>query len=60
MSKCVDKYMVREYIEEKGLSRILNKLYSVYVSFDDVDFNDLPPDRFIMKTTNGSNTNYIC
>lgn len=59
MSKCVDKYMVREYIEEKGLSRILNKLYGVYDSFDDIDFNDLP-DRFIMKTTNGSNTNYIC
>lgn len=59
MVKCVDKYAVREYVEEKGLGHILNTLYGVYDSFDDIDFDALP-DKFIIKANNGSGTNYIC
>ena len=59
MPICVDKYMVREYIEEKGLSDILVRLYAVYESPDELDFAALP-DKFVLKTTNGSGTNIIC
>ncbi len=59
MPICVDKYMVRQYIEEKGLADILVKLYSVCESSEELDFAALP-DKFILKTTNGSGTNIIC
>ena len=59
MPICVDKNRVREYIAQKGLSDILVYKYGVYDSVEDIDFA-LLPDKFIMKTTNGSGTNYIC
>ncbi len=52
MVDCVDKYEVRKYVEGKGLAHILNSLYGVYDSPDDVDFDALP-DRFVLKTTDG-------
>jgi len=59
MPICVDKYRVREYIEEKGLSDILVKLYAVYERPEEINLSELP-DRFVLKTTNGSGTNIIC
>lgn len=59
MTQCADKYSVREYIKSKGLNNILNKLYAVYNSADEIDISSLP-ERFVMKTTNGSGTNYFC
>lgn len=52
MHKCVDKYLVRDYVKEKGLENILVKLYGKYDSIHDVDFDKLPQ-RFVMKTTHG-------
>lgn len=52
MPKCVDKYAVREYIESKGLSNLLVRLYGVWDNPEDVNFAELP-DSFILKTTNG-------
>lgn len=54
-----DKYLVRDYIESKGLKHVLNKLYKVYSSPEEIDLNDLP-EKFVMKTNNGSGTNYFC
>lgn len=48
-----DKYLVRDYVRECGLEPILNKLYGVWDSADDIDF-DLLPDKFVLKTTHGS------
>lgn len=59
MTQCSDKYSVREYIQSKGLGNILNQLYAVYDSVNDIDLNSLP-EKFVMKTTNGSGTNYFC
>lgn len=59
MTQCADKYNVREYIESKGLDKTLNKLYAVYNSAEDIDLSSLP-DKFVIKTTNGSGTNYFC
>ncbi|MGV8148988.1 MAG: ATP-grasp fold amidoligase family protein [Alkaliphilus sp.] len=61
MTKCSDKFLVRDYVESKGLGGILNNLYAVYekVDVDEIDFEALP-DKFVLKTTNGSGTNIFC
>lgn len=59
MTQCVDKYEVRDYIISKGLEDILIPLYGVYNSPYEIDFRILP-NRFILKTTNGSHTNLFC
>lgn len=56
--KCTDKYAVREYIESKGLSKILNELYFVFDSADEIKWDDLP-DSFALKTNNGCKTMFI-
>ncbi len=52
MSQCVDKYEVRRYVEDKGLGHILNDIYGVYDSIDDIDFSSLP-NKFVVKSTTG-------
>ena len=52
MHQCVDKYEVRKYIESKGWGSILNELYGVYDSSNEIDFNELPR-KFVLKTTTG-------
>ena len=52
MHQCVDKYEVRKYVESKGLGHILNELYGVYDSPNEIDFEKLP-EKFVMKTTTG-------
>ncbi len=59
MQQCADKYTVREYIESKGLGHILNDLYAVFQSPEDITFEGLP-DKFVLKLSNGSGTNLIC
>jgi len=57
--KCTDKYEVRKYIEELGYSRILNELYGVYKTPDEIDFTKLP-EKFALKCTHGCAYNIIC
>ncbi len=54
-SICADKYAVREYVKNKGLERILVKLYGKWDSADDIDWAMLP-DKFVLKTNNGCGT----
>ena len=55
MLDCVDKYLVREYIEKKlGSDEYLNTLYQVCDSADEINFNALP-NKFVIKTTDGGN-----
>ena len=56
MKQCSDKFKVREYIKSKGLEKILNKLYGVYNSVEEIPFDDLPQ-KCVIKTSNGSSTN---
>ena len=58
MMECVDKYGVRKYIEKKGLGNILNQLYQVVDLPEEINFDQLP-DKFVIKTTNGSGTNIL-
>jgi len=57
-NKCSDKYRVREYVKECGLEHILNELYAVYESVEDIDFDKLP-DRCFLKCNNASGANMI-
>lgn len=52
MTQCVDKYEVHSYVEGKGLGAILNKVYGIYDSTEDIDFAKLP-NKFVAKTTGG-------
>ena len=52
MHQCVDKYLVRDYVKNKGLEEILIPLIGHYHSIDEVQWDKLP-DRFVMKTTHG-------
>lgn len=51
VAQCYNKYTVRSYIESKGLSNILNDLYGVWDTIEDIDWNTLP-DEFVMKVFN--------
>ena len=59
MMQCVDKYHVREYVASKGLGDLLNDLYQVVDDPQKIDFDALP-EKFVLKTTNGSETNVFC
>lgn len=58
MTKCSDKYQVRDYVKGKGLGKYLTKLYGVYDSLEEIDFEVLP-NSFAIKHTNGSGANYF-
>ncbi|MFP7277869.1 ATP-grasp fold amidoligase family protein [Exiguobacterium indicum] len=59
MTTCADKHGVREFIKQKGLNDILVKSYGVFKNPNEINFKKLP-EKFIIKTTNGSGTNFIC
>lgn len=53
-SQLADKYRVREYVEQRGLGHLLNRLYAVWDSADEIDFDDPRlPDSFVLKPNNG-------
>ncbi len=52
MHQCVDKFLVRNYIKNKGLEDILVRLYGHYDNIEQIDFDSLP-EKFVIKTTNG-------
>lgn len=58
MTVCADKYAVREWIEEKGYSEMLNELYEVYENEQDIDLSKLP-NKFALKASHGSGWNLI-
>lgn len=59
VAQCADKYTLRSYVKECGLDEILNPLYQVYKSADEIDFSVLP-NKFALKVTNGCGYNFIC
>lgn len=53
-----DKVAVRDFIKKTIGEEYLIPIYGVWSSFDEIDFSKLP-DKFVLKTNNGSNTNII-
>lgn len=58
-TRLADKYLVREHIAKMGLDDMLVKLYGKWDKPEDIDWKSLP-DKFIMKTNNGSGEVFIC
>ena len=54
-TKLADKYLVRDYVKERGLSSILVELYGVWDDACDIDFNLLPT-SYVLKTNHGCGT----
>lgn len=53
-TELADKYRVRKYVKQCGLGYILNDLYAVWDSADEIDFDDPRlPDSFVLKANNG-------
>lgn len=58
MGICVDKYEVREYVEQCGLGNVLNEIYGVYDRAEEIDFSKFPP-SVVLKTTDGGGGNNV-
>lgn len=48
-----DKYRMRDYVIQKGFGENLVKLFKVWNSPEEMDFNELP-EKFVLKLNNGS------
>jgi len=59
LSKCADKYGVREYVAGRGCEDVLNDLYGVYDRTADIPWESLPR-KFVLKCTHGCGYNIIC
>ncbi|MFZ2038562.1 MAG: ATP-grasp fold amidoligase family protein [Minisyncoccia bacterium] len=59
MTKCADKYEVRNYVKEKIGQQYLIKLLGVYNSPEKINFKELPS-KFVLKVNHGSGQNIIC
>jgi hypothetical protein len=58
MKQCVDKYEVRGYVGQCGCGELLNELYGLYNTPDEIDFDRLP-DSFVLKDTLGCGGNAV-
>jgi hypothetical protein len=56
---CADKYLVRDFLIEKGYESILSKVISTVDSIEKLNINSLP-EKFVIKATHGSGWNLIC
>lgn len=52
-TQCADKYLVRDYISQKGFPELLVPLLGKWEDVDDIDFSQLP-EQFVIKTNHGS------
>lgn len=57
--QCADKLRVRDFVAARGKTAYLNKLYAVYDSPGDIDWNALP-ESFALKWNFGCGYNIIC
>jgi hypothetical protein len=58
LTQLVDKYAVRDYVEEKIGGKYLNDIYGVYDKAEDIPFETLP-NKFVIKATHASSYNLI-
>jgi len=59
ITKCSDKYLVRDYIYEKVGEEYLVPLLGVWNNEEEIDFSSLP-DKFVLKVNWGSGQNIVC
>ena len=54
-----DKYLVRNYVKDRGLEKNLIKLYKKYDDVEQINLEELP-DKFVIKANNGCGNVFIC
>lgn len=54
-----DKYLVRNFVKKRGYEDILPKIYGVYNSIEEIDYDNLP-NKFVIKPNNGSGGIFVC
>lgn len=59
VTQCADKYAVRDYVKQCGCEEILNELYYVWDSVDEIEWEKLP-NQFVIKWNFGCGQNLIC
>ncbi len=57
--QCADKWAVRGYVQQCGCGDILNELYGVWDSVDEIPWDTLPR-QFVIKWNFGCGQNLIC
>lgn len=57
-TRLADKYLVRNFVKERGCEEILIPLYAKYDTVDDINYEALPS-KFVLKTNNGSGNTII-
>lgn len=59
VTRCVDKYGMRGYLQEKGLGHLLPKVYGVWDKPSQIDWDALP-NAFALKCNHGCGCNILC
>ena len=59
VTRCADKYAVRDYVEAAGCGEILNELHGVWKRPGQIDWAQLPK-QFVLKCNHGCGYNWIC
>ncbi len=57
--QCTDKYLVRDYIESKGLGKYLTNLLGAWDDATEIEWDKLP-DKFMLKCNHGCAYNILC
>lgn len=57
--QCADKYVVRNYLKEKNLSKYLVKLIGCWDNVNEIEWEKLP-NKFVLKCNHGCGYNIIC
>jgi len=58
IKKLIDKFKVREHLQDVGLGNLLNELYQVCDTPDEIQFDSLPA-RYVIKCNHGCGYNII-
>lgn len=58
VEQCADKLRVRDYVRQAGCGDILNELYAVWESADQIPWDELP-ESFVLKCNHGCGYNLL-
>lgn len=58
ITQCVDKYRIREYLKKKNMEELCPKLYGVFKSPEEIEWNMLP-ESFVLKCNHGCGYNIL-
>lgn len=56
--RLADKYLVRDFVKERGLEHILTKLYGVWDKAEDINYDELP-EKFVIKCNHDSGSTHF-